>query len=78
MNKFNLSVSSLYAGQRLDVFLSLTTDLTRSHIKKLVEEDCCLVNGKLAKVKYIVKEKKSQAKSEKSSEKIRRFLLDFS
>jgi hypothetical protein len=28
--------------------------------------------------KYIVKEKKSQAKSEKSSEKIRRFLLDFS
>ena len=59
MNKFNLTVSSLYAGQRLDVFLSLTTDLTRSHIKKLVEEDCCLVNGKVAKVKYIVKENDS-------------------
>ena len=55
MNKLNLTVPELYVGERLDVFLSLNADLTRSHVKKLVEEGCCLVNGKVAKVNYKLK-----------------------
>ena len=55
MNKLDLTVSELYAGERLDVFLSSNTDLTRSHVKKLIEENCCKINGKVQKVNYKVK-----------------------
>ncbi len=55
MNKLDLTVSELYVGERLDVFLSLNSDLTRSHVKKLIEEDCCKVNDKVQKVNYKVK-----------------------
>lgn len=55
MNKLDLTVSDLYVGERLDVFLSLNSDLTRSHVKKLIEEDCCKVNDKVQKVNYKVK-----------------------
>ena len=32
-------------NQRIDVFLSENTELTRSHIKKLCEDECVMVNG---------------------------------
>ena len=48
-------VSSLYDGFRLDVFLSLQTDLTRSYLKKLCDGEKAFVNGKVVKSNKVVK-----------------------
>ena len=48
MNKF--VVSDEYSNQRLDKFLSIQfSDLSRTHIAKIIEEGNCLVNSKVAK-----------------------------
>ena len=48
MNKF--VVSNEYSNQRLDKFLSIQfSDLSRTHIAKIIEEGNCLVNSKVAK-----------------------------
>ncbi len=44
------------AGERLDVFLTQRIeDLTRSRIKKLIQEDCVTVNGKVEKANFKLK-----------------------
>lgn len=48
-------VSSVYDGFRLDVFLSLQTDLTRSYVKKLCDGEKAFVNGKVVKSNKTVK-----------------------
>ena len=48
MNKF--IVSNEYSNLRLDKFLSIQfSDLSRTHIAKIIEEGNCLVNSKVAK-----------------------------
>ena len=48
MNKF--IVSNEYTNLRLDKFLSIQfSDLSRTHIAKIIEEGNCLVNSKVAK-----------------------------
>lgn len=48
-------VSSNCEGVRLDVFLSLQTDLTRSYVKKLCDGEKAFVNGKVVKSNKVVK-----------------------
>jgi|Deesub1362A_J573_1020465.scaffolds.fasta_scaffold01403_6 23S rRNA pseudouridine1911/1915/1917 synthase len=48
--------SSLEGGLRLDIFLSKKTDLSRSQIKKLIENEKVRVNKQFKKPSYIVKE----------------------
>lgn len=43
-------------GVRLDAFIALKTELSRSHVKKITDEGGVLVNGKPQKGKYTVKE----------------------
>lgn len=43
-------------GQRLDKYLVETTDYTRSKIKKMIDNNNVLVNNKIAKASYIIKE----------------------
>ncbi len=45
------------SGLRLDKFLSENTKYTRSQIEKLLEQESVLVNGKIEKPSYKVKEK---------------------
>lgn len=55
MNKFKVSIQD--SGTRLDKYLSnVLTDLSRTHINKLIEEGHVLVNGKTAKSSLKVKE----------------------
>ena len=42
-------------GMRLDVFLSVVSDITRSNAQKLIEDECVLVNGKTETKKYKMK-----------------------
>ena len=42
-------------GVRLDVFLSVVSDITRSNAQKLIEEECVFVNGKVETKKYKMK-----------------------
>ena len=51
---FRASLSE--AGLRLDIFLSEKTDLSRSQIKKLIENEKVKVNKKSKKPGYIIKE----------------------
>ena len=54
-NKFEFKVD--VAGVRLDNFvLENLTDKTRSYIKNLIDNDKVLVNGKVVKAGYKVKE----------------------
>lgn len=55
MNKFKVSIQD--SGTRLDKYLSnVLSDLSRTHINKLIEEGHVLVNGKTAKSSLKVKE----------------------
>lgn len=55
MNKY--IVTSEYSGLRLDKYLSnVLSDLSRTHIAKLIDEGECLVNDKAAKASLKVKE----------------------
>lgn len=55
MNKFKVSIQD--SGTRLDKYLSnVLTDLSRTHINKLIEEGHVLVNGKTAKSSLKVRE----------------------
>ena len=55
MNKFKVTVQD--SGTRLDKYLSnVLSDLSRTHINKLIEEAHVLVNGKAAKSSLKVKE----------------------
>lgn len=49
-------VDNNYIGQRLDKYLVETTDYTRSKIKKMIDNNNVLVNNKIAKASYIIKE----------------------
>ena len=49
-------IDSSYIGQRLDKYLGETTDYTRSKIKKMIDSESVLVNGKKVKPSYILKE----------------------
>ena len=40
---------------RLDVFLSVVSDITRSNVQKLIEDECVFVNGKTETKKYKMK-----------------------
>lgn len=42
-------------GVRLDVFLSVVSDITRSNAQKLIEDECVFVNGKVETKKYKMK-----------------------
>ena len=54
MNKIVVDESN--SNQRLDKFLSTAfSEFSRSHIAKLIEEDNCLVNGKVAKASLKLK-----------------------
>ncbi len=55
MQKKIFKVEPEYDGQRVDVFLSLNTDLTRSHIKKLCDEGNIFIDGLTAKAKKTLK-----------------------
>ena len=55
MDKFNFIVPEEYAGERIDVFFSMKTDLTRSRIKKLAEDGFCYAGDKQVKVNYKLK-----------------------
>ena len=52
----NKIVSLEEANTRLDAYGSSISELTRSHVQKLIENEKVLVNGKLAKAKYKVQE----------------------
>ena len=55
MNKFKVRIQD--SGNRLDKYLSnVLSDLSRTHINKLIEEGHALVNGKTAKSSLKVKE----------------------
>ena len=51
MAEIVLKVGEEYDSERVDVFLAVKTDLTRSHIKKLSEENNLFVNEKCEKVR---------------------------
>ncbi len=43
------------AGQRVDVFLSVALEFTRSHVKKLCDDGNLIVNGRHSKANYVLK-----------------------
>ena len=49
MLKNSFVVTSEYTNERIDVFLSKNTDFSRSHIKKLCDEEKVFVDGKAVK-----------------------------
>lgn len=53
MKKLNFEATGVY--KRIDVFLAENTDLTRSHINKLIENGNVLLNGKVVKKSSSVK-----------------------
>ena len=56
-NMKQIIVSEHDKGQRLDAYItSSVDDISRSYIQKLIKEKQVLVNGKVEKAKYIVKE----------------------
>lgn len=52
----NKIVTDEEANTRLDAYGSSISELTRSHVQKLIENEKVLVNGKIAKAKYKVQE----------------------
>ncbi len=55
--KGEIKVERKAEGERLDIFMSnLFADFTRSHIKNLIERGEILLNGKIVKAGYILKE----------------------
>lgn len=42
-------------GVRLDAFIALNSDFSRSHVKKIIDDGLVFVNGKIEKAKYVVK-----------------------
>ncbi len=52
----NITVTQSSAGIRLDAFIALNSEFSRSHVKKLIDDGQVLVNGKSEKGKYSVKE----------------------
>ncbi len=52
----NITVPQSSAGIRLDAFIALNSEFSRSHVKKLIDDGQVLVNGKSEKGKYSVKE----------------------
>ncbi len=55
--KLTLDITKEHEGERLDRVLDLhLEDYTRSHLKKLIEDGCVTVNGKVVKASYKVKE----------------------
>lgn len=54
MNKLEFTVTD-YFGERIDVYLSFVTDMTRSRIKKLIDDECCSINGSIVKSNKKVK-----------------------
>lgn len=55
MKKTLFTVESGLRSERLDTFLSLHTDLTRSHIQKLIRQGLVTVNGGKEKPGYTIK-----------------------
>ena len=53
-DKISLIVSDNF-GERLDVYLSLKLEKTRSYIKKLLDDGKITVNGKIVKCGYKIK-----------------------
>jgi 23S rRNA pseudouridine1911/1915/1917 synthase len=51
----DITVQLAESGQRLDTFLSKKTGITRSQIKKLIEENAVFVNGKIKSQNYKIK-----------------------
>lgn len=49
------AVDSQDAGQRLDVFIGLRSQDSRSHIKNLIEKGKVFVNGSVKKAGYVLK-----------------------
>lgn len=58
---FNEEVSRIFdvgddgAGQRIDVWLNTRLDVSRSHIKNLIENQKILINGKVKKAGFLLK-----------------------
>ncbi len=63
-------LSYLGAGERLDTFLTKTTDFSRSYIKTLNDDGLILVNGKSVKAGYTLKNGDIVEYEEKETEKI--------
>ena len=57
VEKISFAINKSQIGQRLDIFLSLSdADISRSHVKQIIEEGDVLVNGKAPKVSQRLKE----------------------
>lgn len=58
MKKFDIIVDEYYEGERLDKGISLLTgnDFSRSFLQKIIKDKTVLVNGKIQKASYILKE----------------------
>ena len=55
--KIIFTIDKSQIGQRLDIFLSQSdADISRSHVKQVIEEGDVLVNGKAPKVSQHLKE----------------------
>lgn len=48
-------VSESFIGDRIDVFISSSTDLTRSYVKKLCDDGFVLINNKVVKANKVLK-----------------------
>lgn len=61
MKKFNLLVDEYYDGERLDKGIALLTgdEFSRSFLQKIIKDKSVLVNGKVQKSSYILKESDS-------------------
>lgn len=46
MNKHNFVINKTFIGLRLDIFLSKELNISRSQIKKMVDEEKVLINEK--------------------------------
>ena len=57
MNLEIIEVDELSTGKRIDTFLASTTDISRTSIQRLIEEQKILVNNKKIKVSYKVQQK---------------------
>lgn len=51
-----MTIKAIMNNIRLDKYLSENTEYSRSQIEKMLDEECILVNGKLEKSSYKVKE----------------------
>lgn len=55
MEVFTYTVAEDLVGERVDVALATLSGLTRSHLKKLLDDGACTVSNKIVKVNYKVK-----------------------